>query len=320
MVNFYCNPVNYDILNLAIHLTDGLGFIQGAGVHVSPADKTNNVAATIQAILSINHPEITLARVHAVLSQKAPVCISKEIQIIRNFIDAYHLTCNFAMKTENPLEDFMRLNNVLTIEITAFDKVHRHHRADSEQSALKPIFKDIVLNEYIPPYLRAAAVFRHHSDSKIFAEFNAETFIFLSLYILFQEAPLIAELPLAEMVRAMIKSRTAPFDDFLMEMLKALDDSSYPIAERILADRNAAKPDSATQLVLRLLSAMTHGNPMSSRDLMKRMGYRNLHTFRRNYLSPAVKSGLVEQTLPDRPSSSMQRYILSAKGRKLIKI
>ena len=41
--------------------------------------------------------------------------------------------------------------------------------------------------------------------------------------------------------------------------------------------------------------------------------------FRKAYLLPALASGLVEMTLPDKPRSSKQRYRLTAIGRQWLK-
>jgi len=41
--------------------------------------------------------------------------------------------------------------------------------------------------------------------------------------------------------------------------------------------------------------------------------------FREAYLRPAIKAGLVEMTIPDKPRSSRQKYRLTQKGIKLLK-
>ena len=44
------------------------------------------------------------------------------------------------------------------------------------------------------------------------------------------------------------------------------------------------------------------------------MGIRDEKHFRKAYLLPALESGLLERTIPDKPQSSKQRYRLTAKG------
>jgi predicted transcriptional regulator len=40
--------------------------------------------------------------------------------------------------------------------------------------------------------------------------------------------------------------------------------------------------------------------------------------FRKAYLLPAMKADLIEMTLPDKPTSSKQKYRLTRKGRSLL--
>jgi len=40
--------------------------------------------------------------------------------------------------------------------------------------------------------------------------------------------------------------------------------------------------------------------------------------FRKAYLLPALKEGLIEMTIPDKPRSSKQKYRITEKGRRLL--
>ena len=41
-------------------------------------------------------------------------------------------------------------------------------------------------------------------------------------------------------------------------------------------------------------------------------------TFRSNYLQPLLDDGWLEMTVPDKPTSSKQKYRLTVKGRELL--
>lgn len=56
---------------------------------------------------------------------------------------------------------------------------------------------------------------------------------------------------------------------------------------------------------------------MSRAQLQQAVILRHEDHFRENYLIPALQSGLVEMTIPDRPKSSRQQYRLTAKGEAL---
>lgn len=52
----------------------------------------------------------------------------------------------------------------------------------------------------------------------------------------------------------------------------------------------------------------------SSGELRQALGIKHRPTFRKNYLHPALKAGLIEITLPDKPNSRLQKYRLTKKG------
>ena len=65
--------------------------------------------------------------------------------------------------------------------------------------------------------------------------------------------------------------------------------------------------DQVNDAVSRLIAAL--GNEtLSAVDIMKRLGLSHRPTFRRNYLAPALDAHLIERTIPDKPSSSRQKY------------
>jgi hypothetical protein len=50
---------------------------------------------------------------------------------------------------------------------------------------------------------------------------------------------------------------------------------------------------------------------------MNRLKLSHRPTFRANYLQPAIAAGLLEYTLPEKPQSRLQKYRLTAKGRRM---
>ena len=69
-----------------------------------------------------------------------------------------------------------------------------------------------------------------------------------------------------------------------------------------------------TMEVARVLTAIQ--SDMARTSLQEIMGLKNADHFRKAYLLPALESGMVEMTLPDKPNSRSQRYRLTAKGRQ----
>ncbi len=73
----------------------------------------------------------------------------------------------------------------------------------------------------------------------------------------------------------------------------------------------------ATQLdpVEKVVALIGRHGELSSGQLRHALGIQHRPTFRKNYLHPALSAGLIEMTIPEKPSSRLQRYRLTAKGK-----
>jgi hypothetical protein len=66
--------------------------------------------------------------------------------------------------------------------------------------------------------------------------------------------------------------------------------------------------DPESDPVKKLLSVMTDGY-LSSAQIMAKVGLSHKPTFRKNYLLPALKKGVISMSHPDTPNSPKQKYI-----------
>jgi ATP-dependent DNA helicase RecG len=57
---------------------------------------------------------------------------------------------------------------------------------------------------------------------------------------------------------------------------------------------------------------------MSRRQLQEVLSLKSEENFRQLYLMPALLSGFIEMTIPDKPNSRMQKYRLTPKGIALL--
>ncbi len=65
--------------------------------------------------------------------------------------------------------------------------------------------------------------------------------------------------------------------------------------------------EQATEQVGRPLIALGE-EELSAAELMQRLELKHRPTFLYSYLHPAIKAGLIEPTIPDKPNSPQQRY------------
>ena len=70
-----------------------------------------------------------------------------------------------------------------------------------------------------------------------------------------------------------------------------------------------------TTEVKRLLSICK--NAMSMNELLDAIKLKNKEYFRKVYLKPALKNGVIQMTIPEYPNSPNQKYRLTEKGKKL---
>jgi hypothetical protein len=57
---------------------------------------------------------------------------------------------------------------------------------------------------------------------------------------------------------------------------------------------------------------------MSREAMQSALGLKDRKSFRERYLGPALAEGLVEMTIPAKPSSRLQKYRLTEKGRRVL--
>jgi len=58
--------------------------------------------------------------------------------------------------------------------------------------------------------------------------------------------------------------------------------------------------------------------PRAAREIMDLLGLRHWKTFRSNYLQPLLDDGWLEMTIPDKPTSSRQKYRLTSQAIALL--
>ena len=128
--------------------------------------------------------------------------------------------------------------------------------------------------------------------------------------ILYKWKPIFGWLPIETIIRerqeeyynalgkADSKADSGVFIEFL---LQAIYDSlkEYDKTEQVTVQ--------VTEQVERLLDVIGD-DIVSSKELMERLGIKHRPNFRDKYLLPAMKLGLIEMTIPDKPNSSKQKY------------
>src|SRR5690606_39264518 len=127
--------------------------------------------------------------------------------------------------------------------------------------------------------------------------------------------PLFADTP----VESLVHEHQAAYYAALRDSTARADSMPFVafMLDRILDALATAAPQVAPQVtpqVEQLLLGIR--GEMSREALQQALGLQDRKSFRDRYLKPALAQGLLEMTVPDKPSSRLQRYRLTDKGRQ----
>jgi len=93
-------------------------------------------------------------------------------------------------------------------------------------------------------------------------------------------------------------------DAFILFMLETVN----TVLDELIKQNSTASYGSS-EYVKKLLECMEYDVPYTAADIMQLLGMKSRNSLRKNYISPALEAGLIEMTIPDKPSSRNQRYV-----------
>jgi ATP-dependent DNA helicase RecG len=77
--------------------------------------------------------------------------------------------------------------------------------------------------------------------------------------------------------------------------------------------------EQVSEQVATLLRVMENKTKYTRAELMQKVSLKHRVTFHTNYLKPALENDFVEMTIPEKPTSRLQKYRLTQKGERLLK-
>jgi Fic family protein len=70
--------------------------------------------------------------------------------------------------------------------------------------------------------------------------------------------------------------------------------------------------------VKQLLEIIDENGPMGNQEILKQLKLKDRRRMRENYIKPAMELGLIEYTIPNKPTSRNQQYRLTLQGENII--
>lgn len=288
---------------------------------------------TVQASLAIEGNSLNLDQVTAILDGKRVLGPARDIQEVRNALNAYDV-----LPTLDPFSeaDLCRIHEIMMLGLVDVpgkyrtssvgiqrggDVVHVAPSADRVPHLVADLLS--WLRDADDHALIKSAVFHYEFEFiHPFTDGNGRLGRFWQTLILHQWKPLFRLVPIESVIQehqteyyAALRAadglgEATPFIAFMLDaILTALLDVA-------VTDQAT---DQATDQVRALLRVLGNGANTSS-SLMKKLSLSHRPTFRINYLKPALEAGLVEMTLPEKPSSPRQQYRLTGRGRKMVSV
>ncbi len=316
------------ILDLSERIGEAVGRAEEAAVGANLRLRRANRIRTIRGSLAIEGNRLTEEQVSTILEGKPVVAPLREIQEVRNAINAYERYLRWNPANES---DLLRAHAILMaglldapgryrrggVAVTGPEGVqHIGPSADRVPQLMSNLLSWLGTTGGHP--LIASSVFHYEFEFiHPFEDGNGRMGRLWQTLVLTRWRPLFADVPVESLIHAhqgdyydairdsSAQGESTPFITFMLEIiLEAVRD--FGSSDHVT--------DHVTDQVARLLAQLRNG-PKSANQLIAALGLSHRPTFRQNYIRPALSAGLVEMTLPESPTARNQKYRLTARGR-----
>lgn len=288
-----------------------------------------NRIRTVTGSLAIEGNTLSEEQITAILDGKRVIAPPLEIQEAHNALAAYD-----QMNGWNPLSesDLLEAHKVLMLGLIDSAGSYRHggvgvmagnvvlHMAPPANQVARlmgDLFHWLATTREHP--LIASSIFHYEFEFiHPFADGNGRLGRLWQTLLLSRWEPLFASLPVESLVhlhqaeyyealnRSSAQTDCAPFITFMLTMISAA-----------LQGYNTPQVGPQVTPQVEALLSCLHGD-VSREQLQSALGLADSKSFRQRYLRPALDAGLVEMTVPDKPTSRMQRYRLSGHGKAVL--
>lgn len=281
---------------------------------------------SVHSSVAIENNPLSLEQVKDVINDKLVIGEQKDIQEVKNAYKAYEM-----LKDINPysIDDLKKVHGVMTFLV---EEVSGEFRTSSEgvfddngncifvcppgdrvNLLMNDLFKWLNENKDTIHPLILSSIF-HYEFVFIhpFTNGNGRTVRLWQNSILYKWKDIFEYLPIESKIhkyqdeyydsiaKCHKNANSNVFIEFMLKMIdetldEAISTSHLPITNETIN-------------INKLLEVMESGKPITSTEIMEKLGIKSKETLRGQYLDPAIKQGLVSLTIPDKPTSKNQMY------------
>lgn len=282
---------------------------------------------TIRGSLAIEGNTLSEEQITAILEGRPVIAPAREVQEVRNAIDAYERLAEWDPRSEEHLlEAHAALMKGLIDELGCYRRggvgvlagervLHMAPPAGRVPELMADLFGWLGRSPEHP--LITSSVFHYEFEFiHPFADGNGRMGRLWQTLLLGRWNPVLSELPIESLVHARqpeyyaaIEASTQAGDSaaFIQFMLEC-------VLQAVCESTPQATPQAAPQAV-ELVRALE--GERTREELQQALGLSDRKSFRERYLEPALQGGLIELTIPDKPRSPNQRYRLTEAGERL---
>lgn len=313
-----------EMLNLVTQIMENLGKLNSVNEFERlPRLRRVNRIKTIQSSLAIENNTLSIEQVTDVIDGKRIIGPKEDIIAVQNANLAYK-----EIKNINPYEinDLLRIHGIMmkglveeagqirTGQVGVFNEqgkvIHLAPPAELMPSQLEQLFNWLKTS---PANMLIKSSVFHYEFEFIhpFRDGNGRMGRLWQTALLSNWKPIFAWIPIESIIKdnqdeyynaITYSTSQAKSNIFILFMLNVINKA----VQDILNDTKNHYNHISSQLTA--LLGVIESYPQSAKELMQKLNLKSLVGFRKNYLQPALKAGLIGMTEPDKPTSKNQKY------------